>query len=197
VTCLNIRLLAALPLLSCGLAFGQNGALRIVEPAAKKGDTVVTNEPAITLRGTLAWTGGDMRVLWKNFRGFSDLATATVSEDGHTVLWKTNTPIPLRPGVNHLRIQALGQPGAVDFLNIYYPAPVTTPPQVGTTILHGKQIVYEVKNGRAVYQSDMILGEEAEAANGRFAGRLPNSGCGRSRRPSNPISNTRRAYGRW
>jgi uncharacterized repeat protein (TIGR01451 family) len=158
----------------CGLAFGQNAGLRIVEPVAKKGRTIVTGEPAIVLRGTLAWTGGDKRVLWKNQRGFSDLAAVTLSEDGHTLEWRTATPIPLRPGVNQVRVEALGQHGAEDFLNIYYTAPVTTPPnplRQGTTLLHGRQITYEVKNGRAVYQSDMILGDERDVAEGRFAGR--------------------------
>ena len=175
MTCLNSRLLVCLPL-ACGLAFGQNGALRIVEPVARKGHTVVTGDPAIVLHGTLAWTGGDRRVLWNNQRGFSDLAVVTVSADGHTLEWRTATPIPLRPGVNQVRVQALGERGAEDFLNVYYKAPVTAPPRLGTALLHGRQIAYEVKNGRAVYQSDIILGEEREVAEGRFAGRLAAGG---------------------
>jgi hypothetical protein len=174
---LRARDLVWLPLLFCGLAFGQNGALRITEPAPRKDGTIVTSEPALALKGTLSWTGGDMRVLWKNYRGFSDLATVTVAEDRRTVLWSTTSPIPLRPGVNHVRIQALGQPGAAAFVNVFYAAKVPAPgPPVGTTMLKGQQIAYEAIGGRAVYQSDMILGPLADVAAGRFAGRFAKGG---------------------
>jgi astacin len=177
VTCPNIRILTWLPLLCGGLAFGQNGALRVVEPVPAKDGTIMTSEPSLSLRGTLAWTGGDMRVLWKNQRGFSDLATVTVAEDRRTVLWHTTAPIPLRPGVNHVRIQALGQPGAATFVNIYYTVSQPPPPRPQrTTFFKGQQITYEVIDGRAVYQRDMILGDEAEVARGRFAGRFASGG---------------------
>ena len=176
MTCLNFRAFLGLPLLLCSTAFAQNGALRIVEPIAKKGHTIVTSEPAITLRGTLVWKGGDTRILWKNYRGFSDLMSVTISQDNRTVLWHTTTPTPLRPGVNHIQIEALGQPGAADFVNIYYMAPKTTSDAMGSAILHGQQITYEVRNGLAVYQGDMILGEEADAVRGRFLGRFGGAG---------------------
>ena len=94
MSCLNIRVLTWLPLLSVSLAFGQNGALRITEPVPQKDGTIVTGEPAIRLKGTLSWTGGDTRVLWTNQRGFSDLAAVTVAEDRRTVLWSAASPIP-------------------------------------------------------------------------------------------------------
>ncbi len=176
--CLRTCALVWLPLILSIPAFGQNGALRIVEPMPSKDGAIMTSEPAIHLRGTLAWTGGDKRVLWKNFRGFSDLASVVVvSADRHKVEWNTSAPIPLRPGVNHVRIQALGQPGAAAFVNIFYtPRDIQPPPVLGSTWLHGRQITYEVIDGRAVYQSDMILGDAVEAARGRFAGRLARAG---------------------
>src|ERR1035441_10034281 len=43
---------------------------------------------------------------------------------------------------------------------------------LGTTILHGKQITYEVRDGLAIYQSDMILGKAADVAAGGLTGRF-------------------------
>src|ERR1017187_250705 len=164
---------AWLPLFFCGLAFGQNGALRVTEPAPSKNKTIVTSEPAIPIKGTLSWTGGDMRVLWQSDRGFSDLAAMTMAEDRHMVQWSTNAPVPLRPGVNHVRIKALGQPGGADFVNIFYtPREPAPPPPLGTAILRGKQITYEAIGGRAVYQSDLILGRAEDVARGRLRGRF-------------------------
>jgi len=156
------------------LAFGQNGALRLTEPLTKKDHTVVTSEPAISLKGTLAWTGGDRRVLWMSNRGFSDLASVALADDHKTVIWSSTAPVPLRPGVNHLRIRALGQPGAAAFVNVFYAPRTPLPtPVLGTTSFEGKQITYEVKDGLAIYQSDMVLGSAAQVAAGKFTGRLP------------------------
>jgi hypothetical protein len=172
VTCLRTCVLAWFPLLYCSLAFGQNGALRITEPVPAKDRTIMTSDPSIQLKGTLAWTGGDMRVLWNNQRGFSDLATVKLADDKRTVEWSTTAPIPLRPGINQVQIRALGQPGAGAFVNVYYsvqsPAP---PPRQGATMFRGQQITYEEIDGRAVYQSDMILGSLEDVKAGRIAGR--------------------------
>ena len=164
------------PLLFCSIALSQNGALRLTEPTPAKDGTFVTSNPAIHLTGTLAWAGGDKRVLWESNRGFHDLATVNLADDGKTILWSTTAPVPLRPGINHVQIKALGQPGAATFLNIFYTpiSPAPTPP-VGTTILWGKQITYEVIDGLAIYQSDIILGKAADVAAKRFSGRLASS----------------------
>jgi hypothetical protein len=159
-------------LLFCSLAFSQNGALRITDPAPSKDGTIVTNTPAISLKGTLAWSGGDMRVLWKNERGFSDLATVTLADDNKTVLWNSTAAVPLHPGINHVRVKALGQAGAAAFVNILYtPQTPITPPVLRTTILQGKRITYEVRDGLAIYQSDMVLGKAADVAAGVVAGK--------------------------
>ena len=161
------------PLFLGGLTFGQNGALRVTEPPPSKNAAIFTSEPAIPLQGTLSWTGGDMRVLWQSNRGFSDLAAVTVAEDGRTVLWNAASPVPLRPGINHVRIMALGQPGAATFVNVYYtPKATAAPAPIGTAILRGKQIAYEVIGGMAVYQGDIILGKPVDVAAGRFSGRF-------------------------
>jgi hypothetical protein len=159
-------------LLFCSLALGQNAALRITEPVPSRDGTIVTNKPAISLKGTLAWTGGDKRVMWEINRGFSDLAGVTLSDDRKTILWSSSSPVPLRPGINHLRIKALGQPGASTFVNVFYtpqsPAPT---PALRTTVFHGREITYEVKDGLAIYQGDMILGKAADvAAKSAFTG---------------------------
>ena len=159
------------PLIFCGLALGQNGALRITEPAPSKDGTLVTDEPAIALRGTLAWTGGDRRVLWESSRGFSDLAIVTEGHDGRAIFWSTSSPVPLRPGSNQVRIRALGQPGAATLLNVFYaPRTPLSPPVFKTALLHGKQISYEVKNGLAIYQGDMVLGTAADVASAASTG---------------------------
>jgi astacin len=98
-----------------------------------------------------------MRVLWKNERGFSDLATVALAADRKTVLWNSTSPVPLLPGINHVRIRALGQPDAA-FVNVFYaPQTPAAVPVLKTTILQGKQITYEVRDGLAIYQSDMVL----------------------------------------
>jgi len=159
--------------LFCGLTFAQNSALRIEEPVPTKDGTIVTSEPAIALKGTLSWTGGDRRVLWESNRGFSDLASVNLANDRKTISWSTSTPVPLRPGINHIRVRALGQPGAIAFVNVFY-TPRTPLPQsaLKTTLLHGKQISYQVRDGLAIYQGDMVLGNAADVAVGASAGPL-------------------------
>jgi len=127
--------------------------------------TSVTSEPAIPLKGTLAWKGGDNRVLWESSRGFSDLAAVHLAGDSKTILWNSSTPVPLRPGINHVRIKALGQPGAAAFLNIFYaPRTPAAAPQLKTAFVRGKQILYEVRDGFAIYQGDMILAKASDLA---------------------------------
>jgi hypothetical protein len=164
------------PLLFCNVVFSQDGALRVTEPVPDKDGTIVTGMPAIPIKGTLSWTGGDMRVLWKNDRGFSDLAAVSLGDDGKTVLWNSVSAIPLRPGINHVRIKALGQSGSSAFLNIFYaPAKPATPPVLRTTTLDGKRITYEVRDGLAIYQSDIVLGKAADVAAGTSAPRATTS----------------------
>ena len=174
--CLHTRVFAWLAL-SGSLAFAQNAALRVTEPVPQRDGTIMTREPAIQLKGTLSGSGGDTRILWTNQRGFSDLATVDILKDRRSIAWSTTAAIPLRPGVNHVRIRALGQPGAAAFVNIFYTAnaPAAPPPQ-RSTMLHGQQVTYEVIDGRAVYQGDMILGTAADVAAGRFAGGLASGG---------------------
>jgi hypothetical protein len=149
----------------CSLAFGQTNALKITQPATSNGRTIVTTDPAISFEGTLAWSGGDRRVLWESNRGFSDLAAVSLADDGKTILWSSNTQVPLRPGINHVRIKALGQPGAAASVNIFY-TPQTQEPvsELRTTILHGQSVTYEVRDGLAIYQSDIVLGKAADVA---------------------------------
>jgi hypothetical protein len=51
------------PFIFCTLAFSQDGALRLTEPKPAKDGTIFTSEPALTLKGTLASTGENKRVL--------------------------------------------------------------------------------------------------------------------------------------
>jgi hypothetical protein len=153
------------------LAFSQNGALRLTEPKPSKDGTIITSEPALNLQGTLAWKGGDRRVLWESNRGFSDLATVRLADDGRTILWSSSAPVPLRLGVNHVRIKALGQSRAATSVNIYYAPKSPLPaPVLKTTTFHGKQITYEVRDGFAIYQDDIILGKAADVAAAAAAG---------------------------
>jgi len=177
VSCSNLALLRLLflfaPLLLSALSVAQTSALRVTEPPPSKDGSIVSAAPAIYLKGTLAWNGGDMRVLWKSNRGFSDLATVRLADDRRTVLWNSASPVPLRPGVNHVRIKALGQSAAAIFVNIFYTPQTTAPPlALRTTVLHGKEITYEVRDGLAIYQGDMILGKAADVATSAFASRL-------------------------
>jgi hypothetical protein len=93
------RLSWAASLLFCGLAISQESALRVTEPTPSQDGTIVTTEPAIYLKGTLAAAGEDVRVLWENNRGFSDLATVKLVGEGKTLLWSSRSPVPLRPGI--------------------------------------------------------------------------------------------------
>ena len=152
-------------MLFSSLAFGQNGALRITEPTPGKNGTIITHEPEISLKGTLSWKGGDRRVIWESSRGFRDLATVSLAGGSKTILWSSSAPVPLRAGINHIEIKALGQPGAATFLNVFYtPRSPEQPPVLKTTIFHGRQITYEVRDGFAIYQSDIILGKAADVA---------------------------------
>ncbi len=150
------------------------------------------------MRGTLDWTGGDTRVLWKNQRGFSDLATVKVVGDQRTVEWSTSAPIPRRPGVTQITIRALGEPAAEEFVNVYYT--VQSPPALprhGTTMFKGRQIEYEEIDGRAVYQSDMILGSLDDVRIGKFAGRMGEGGMRIQPRSATIAPNLTYTSGLW
>jgi hypothetical protein len=111
--------------------------------------------------------------MWQSNRGFSDLATVRLADDGKTILWSSSAPVPLRLGINHVRIKALGQSRAATSVNIYY-APKSPLPKtvLKTTTFHGKQITYEVRDGFAIYQDDIILGKAADVAAAAAAGPL-------------------------
>ncbi len=161
------------PLIFCGLAFGQHAAMRVTEPAPAKDGTIVTNESGLRLKGTLTVSDPGTRILWESNRGFSDLATVQLADDGQTLNWSTTTSIPLRPGLNHIRIKALGQSAAATFVNILSTAkPAAPAPIMRTQRLRGKDITYEVIDGYAVYQGDIILGRASDVSEGRFRGRL-------------------------
>jgi len=159
------RFILLAPLLLCVSGFSQNSGLRITEPAVSKDGTIVTSEPAVTLHGTLSSKGGNQRILWESSRGFSDLATVRLADDGHTALWNTASSIPLRPGINHVRIKALNQPGAMAAVNIFYTAqaPAQSPARA-RMVFHGKEVTYEVRDGLAIFQSDIILGQNSRAS---------------------------------
>ena len=166
----SVGLTLFLFLIFSSLAFGQRLPLRVTSPTPAQDGTIVTSEPAIYLKGTFAATGADKRLLWESNRGFSDLIMARTAEGGRTFTWSTAAPVPLRPGLNHVRIHSLGQSAASTFVNIWYaPRRPDPPTEFRTGTLDGRQVRYEVRDGLAIYQNDIILGtaEKVEAATQR------------------------------
>ena len=87
-------------------------------------------------------------------------------------------PIPLYPGINLVRIRPVDQPGAGEFVNVYYSvqSPVL-PPRQGAAMFHGQPIAYEEIDGRAVYQSDGgFWARWIDVKAGNFAGRMASGG---------------------
>lgn len=130
------RLAWLAPLLLCNLAFSQNAALRITEPAPARDGSIVSDQPAIELQGT--WSGRG-RILWESNRGFSDLAAVHFADDGRTALWSTTAPVPLRAGINHIRVKAFDGSGSTAFVNVLYT------PKAETAMFHGTDMLLPAK----------------------------------------------------
>ncbi len=120
-TPISTRLSWLAPLLFCSLAFSQNGALRVTEPAPSKDGTIVTSEPAIDLQGNSALDGqGQACIVGEQSRLQRSSERSVWRMTGRPFFGTPRRRFPLRLGVNHVRIKALGEAGAATSVNIYY-----------------------------------------------------------------------------
>ena len=104
----------------------------------ERNHTITTSATAVPLTGSAP--AGIVKVSWESNRGFADFARLQQNADG-TTAW-TISSVPLRPGLNQIRIKALQKSGASQetYVNIRYavqreqlnPPPVDLRPRSAT-----------------------------------------------------------------
>jgi hypothetical protein len=145
----------------CMAAFGGEMSIRIDEPLPPRNHTIISSAETIRLRGTL--TGGSAgAIIWESNRGFGDLVTSqTTGIQSNSREWIIPS-IPLKRGINQIRIKAQGSEGsfAETIVNVVFePQTDGTPEpiQVRSTLYRGRPVTYQLINGRAIYQGDIVL----------------------------------------
>lgn len=136
-------------------AFGQ---LRIHNLENERNRTITTDQPALPLTGSAP--AGASRIQWESNRGFGGFADLR-KDDGAPVTW-TIPSIPLRPGLNQIRIKAIPATGPAEetFVNIRSTAqPSIESGGSGTLTYRGRPLSYRLVNGLAIFQGDMVLGQ--------------------------------------
>jgi hypothetical protein len=137
-------------------------SVSIVEPAAGRDHSVVIARQTMRMSGTVSGAYQVKSVLWKSSRGFSDLADIQAFKgDAGDIQWITR-PIPVLPGANHIDVVVTDSQGrgAETSINITSTAnvPVTATPQIRSSFYHGRPVTYQVSNGLAIYEGDIVLG---------------------------------------
>jgi len=163
--------------LSLGLASVCKAAaplsVSIVEPAAGRDYSVVIAAQAVRISGTVSGADRVKSVLWKSSRGFSDLADIqTWKGNAGDIQWIT-APIPVLPGANHIDVLVTDSQGrgAETSINITSTANVqaTATPEIRSSFYHGRPVTYQVSNGLAIYEGDIVLGTAAELEAARLS----------------------------
>lgn len=83
-----------------------------------------------------------------------------------TLAWST-APIALHPGPNRIRVSASAASrflGQASLVVIYTPqsAPQTPAPEIRSGFYRGRKVTYQVRNGLAIYEGDIVLGRAEE-----------------------------------
>jgi len=150
----------------------------IVEPTSRQDHSLVTSAQTIQLAGTVSGAVQIKSVLWKSSRGFSDLAHIQPwkNETGE-IDWNTVSPIPLGPGVNHIDVLATDVQGrgtetsinVTSTANLYSAQAHPAAPEIHSSFYHGRPVTYQVSNGVAIYEGDIVLGTAAELEAARLS----------------------------
>ncbi|MGH9667547.1 MAG: M12 family metallopeptidase, partial [Bryobacteraceae bacterium] len=178
------RFLCPLVLLNCcclqwALAQAAGLTLTISDPLPSAGRRIVfTTRPTVKLHGAVrlpAGLSGRTRVSWVIDERAGEGASVEATDVAETFRWATE-PIALRPGPNRIRVRAsgpLGETASASLIVSYAPAvPEPAPPEIRSAFYDGRPVTYEVRNGRAIYEGDIVLGTAEEMSAAKMPGRL-------------------------
>ena len=125
--------------------------------------TIETNEPSITLEGTVTAKAEVKNVLWVTQFGKRGVGRFTVT-GANTGIWEVPA-ITLRPGINLITVavvDAKNESVSTELVvNRKVPSGTQRSLPVLTGLWKGKPIQYQVWNGMVVVEGDMILGPVA------------------------------------
>jgi uncharacterized repeat protein (TIGR01451 family) len=153
-------------------------AVSIMEPVAGRDHSLVIPAQSVQISGVVSGAGQIKSVLWKSSRGFSDLAhIQTWKNDAGDIQWNTRSPIPLLPGANHIDVLATDNQGrgAQASINIVSTANLSASdsrpaaPEIRSSFYHGRPVTYQVTDGLAIYEGDIVLGTAAELEAARMS----------------------------
>jgi hypothetical protein len=132
-------------------------SITVEHPTAK---AMETDEPSITLQGTATAQSEIKNVLWVNQFGKHGVGTFLAS-GGRSATWKTSA-IMLRPGINLIAITIVDAENHSVSTHLAINRKVAADTQPSLPVLSGtwknRPIVYQVWNGMAVVEGDIILG---------------------------------------
>jgi hypothetical protein len=136
--------------------------------------TVSTKSPTIRIHGMARGVAGIQRVEWDSDRELGGLATIHGTRAALSIRWETE-PIPLHAGRNRVKVRAVdaSNQAATEFATIdYFPENPAPPAQseLRQSIYRGKPVTYQVRNGMAIFQGDILLGpaDEIDAPTSRL-----------------------------
>jgi hypothetical protein len=149
-------------------------SIRITEPAAVNG-AVFTNQPAISLSGVATGVAGITQVKWQKIGAFGDQASVEREQIVDlTVSWSTGQ-IGLRPGANFVKVEAIDSSNqhAEAAVVVYYTpadAPLPSHGDIQSSFYRGVPVTYQVKDGLAIFQGDIVLGTASQMEQARLLG---------------------------
>jgi hypothetical protein len=152
-------------LLSAHAAIGQTAAPSITlrAPATLASQT---NQTSIELQGSATSQAEIKNVVWVNQSGNRGKGSWTAQ--AKSTSWQINN-VPLRAGSNLISVTVVDANGHSASLHLAIMRTVTgtqPAPEVRTGIWNGRPVTYQVRNGMAVVEGDMILGPVSSMGNG-------------------------------
>lgn len=149
------------------LALAQTAGIQLTisDPSPSGRGGVLTTEPTMRLQGSVQ-SASSVRVTWEIDESAGEDAAVESTAGPGMLRWYT-APIALRPGPNRIQVRAFdpsGQTAAASLIVNYRPrAPLpSAPSEVRSAFYNGRPVTYEVRNGRAIYEGDIVLGTAEE-----------------------------------
>jgi hypothetical protein len=165
----RIFLTVILSIASCSIFAGpllastSGPSIALSSPSAVASET---DEPTIDLRGTATSQNGFSNVLWVDQAGKRGTASWTPAGDGKAN-WEA-LGVVLRPGINQITVTAVDSANHSASLHVVVRRKVAAGSQqaleVRTGVWKNQPITYQVWNGMAVVEGDIILGPVSAVA---------------------------------
>ncbi len=153
------RLVVPLFCITSVFAFTPAPTARLLSPSAP---TIDTDQPTIRLQGVAEGGAGIVNVVWSNQYGDRGAGKLENSGSGRSVRW-TIDAVPLKTGPNRITVSVVdAENRAVPLqLAVFRKAAAGARGEsqgVHSGIWRGRTVFYEIRNGMAVVEGDIVLG---------------------------------------